>query len=379
MSAPAAAAGASSENARIDFKIKKFDLSTIADGATILITGKRRRGKSVLISDILYTLRKRLDMVIGMSLTEASNGSMSQFCPRANIFTQYDPERIKKMIKWQMDIIETSKAEKKKRWKQLGLVLDDCCTSPDVFKSPAIRELYNNGRHSKITCINAVQFMMDVPTSVRGQIDYIFAFREAQKDNRERLYKYFFSVFDSFEQFNHILTLATRGRRCIVRDDVCGSDDPNECIFVYEAVIRKHKFKVGRGVFWRLTDYYIRQVNIRKVDLSKYALPVGERAQNVTTFTKKRGPDIRIEVEDTSPQKTDKDKYKDIRYDDRRGNRERDRRSSRYDDDRDRGRDYDDYDDDDDDDDRYDDYDDRDRDRDRDYDRSKYYSRRSYY
>ena len=56
--------------------------------------------------------------------------------------------------------------------------------------------------HLKILFLNIVQYVMDVPKAIRSQIDYVFALREPQRAYRENLYKNFFGIFPTYDEFS---------------------------------------------------------------------------------------------------------------------------------------------------------------------------------
>lgn len=66
-------------------ELQEWDPSTIAVDATILIVGKRHTGKTVLTRDLMYNVRDKLDLVVGMNPSEMSNHNLEFFVPPAFI------------------------------------------------------------------------------------------------------------------------------------------------------------------------------------------------------------------------------------------------------------------------------------------------------
>jgi hypothetical protein len=62
-------------------EISEWDPSSIAVDATILIVGKRHTGKTVLTRDLMYHVKDKLDLVVGMNPSEMSNANLAFFTP----------------------------------------------------------------------------------------------------------------------------------------------------------------------------------------------------------------------------------------------------------------------------------------------------------
>ena len=64
--------------------------------------------------------------------------------------------------------------------KKVFVILDDCMFDKKILTSKAARDIHMNGRHCGILFINLVQYAIDIPKPLRGQIDYVFATMAAQ-------------------------------------------------------------------------------------------------------------------------------------------------------------------------------------------------------
>lgn len=54
-------------------KIRRFDPKVMPPDATVLLVGKRRTGKSTLLIDLMWNMRKKIDLVMGMNPTEEAS------------------------------------------------------------------------------------------------------------------------------------------------------------------------------------------------------------------------------------------------------------------------------------------------------------------
>ena len=72
-----------------------------------------------------------------------------------------------------------------------------------------MRDLFMNGRHLSITFCNAMQYVMDMGPDLRTQVDYLFALRENIHSNKQKLWKYFFGMFNKYDEFNRVMEKCT--------------------------------------------------------------------------------------------------------------------------------------------------------------------------
>lgn len=115
--------------------------------------------------------------------------------------------------------------------------------------------MFMNGRHSKIFTMVTAQWIMDVPPDLRANVDYVIVLRDNIRTNRERVYKYFAGMFDTFAAFDDVMQQCTVGRDAMVID--CGSLSYNisESVFFYRAT-PDLKYRLCDQVYW---DYSAQQ------------------------------------------------------------------------------------------------------------------------
>jgi hypothetical protein len=250
--------------------INEWDPSTMPSDATILIVGKRHTGKSVLTRDLLYQMRKRLDVVVGMNPTEIGNRNLEFCIPKSMIFHSFNGQKLRHILDWQRRAVANNKAKK------IGLVMDDCMAEMDekgnkkkVMNGGDIEAVFKLGRHYKLFYINAMQYIKDAPPSIRGNVDLLFVFNTNSGTEREKLWKEYFAMFKTYRDFCSVFESCAQGYDCIVLDSRKASVSPSECIFYYRAKVHQKPFRVGRSIFWRLDEYYYQDRSDYTMDPSK--------------------------------------------------------------------------------------------------------------
>jgi hypothetical protein len=230
--------------------IKKFDPTSIDPCRICVFIGRRGTGKSQLVTDILYHQRK-IPMGVVMSGTEESNEHYKEYIPDSFIYGQYEPSVIEKIINNQQGVIKKCKTpeEKEKIENSVFMLLDDCMFDNKWTRDKNMRCIFMNGRHYRIFFMLTLQYCMDLPPSLRGQIDYIFILRENIIQNREKLYKHFFGIFPTFDSFNEVLTQCTENYECLVLNNRSTSNKIEDVVFWYKAKLG-HKFKMGSPALW---------------------------------------------------------------------------------------------------------------------------------
>ncbi len=171
-------------------KIIQFNISSLRVGATVLIIGKRRSGKTFLIKDILY---HHPDKTIGsvVSSVEPYTGFYSKFLSPYRIHYKFNENIVKDIVK---DVVQLHKDNIECN---ACLILDDCIDNY-LRESDIIRKIILNSRYLRILSIITVQYPC---IGARSSIDYIFILRENIISNRKRIYDRYAGMFPTFEVY----------------------------------------------------------------------------------------------------------------------------------------------------------------------------------
>jgi len=194
----------------------ELDAYTINPGSFVVVVGRRGTGKTVLIRDLLTRLPYK--HVVAFSPTESSQRMMAEFAPTANIFAEYDPLVLRRVLEFQRTElsaayarakINNSEARDPNLLRSVVCVFDDCYRPS---KDHVFQHLVMNSRTLRVTTVLAVGSIGDLLPVVRANIDYCFAFRESSMCARMKLYTNIFNIFETYEAFRAAFQEATRER-----------------------------------------------------------------------------------------------------------------------------------------------------------------------
>lgn len=245
-------------------KIRKWDPTTIAPDAIILLLGKRGTGKSTLMKDLMYNVRHKLDMAIAMSPTEETTEALGSFMCPTMIYNDFRPDKVEQLMSIQRQ------QWRRGRGSRVGLIMDDCMYDKSIFRGEQgkqFRSLFMNGRHRRVFFLNAMQYCMDLGPDLRSQVDYVFQLRDNIQSSRKKTWEQFFGFFPTFEQFSKTMSVCTENYECLVYDSKASkSNKIEESIFWYKAEVNLPPFKIGKQVYQTLNDKYYSKEKEEKME-----------------------------------------------------------------------------------------------------------------
>jgi hypothetical protein len=238
-------------------RFKKLNVSQLRSTSCCMLVGRRGTGKTVLMKNLAYHMfaskcqgGEEIDMAVVFSPTEKMQHVFDTFVPKCFIYTEYREDIIEQLLATQRELIE-----KNGHTKTILLILDDLAYDRKFFTTRAFRELVMNGRHCKIFIMCAVQYVMDIPTAIRGNIDVSFSMSDNSAQVRDRLWSNLFSQVPRRE-FPKIFDKLTDNRRAIVSINSSNSNKLEDTLFWYRADPENcpQKFMLGLPIFWKMSD-----------------------------------------------------------------------------------------------------------------------------
>jgi hypothetical protein len=233
-------------------RVKKFNPDTMKPDRISLVVGKRGSGKSSLLKDLLYCMRDKFDFTMAMCPTMESANMLKGCMPECCVYSRFSPAKIDLLVQTAREFA----AKEKER--HFLLVLDDVFYDKSICRSQSFRFLFFNGRHIRVTVILLLQYLVDLPPDLRSNVDYVFSMRETVLSNKLKLYKMFFGVFGSFEDFSAVFDRCTQNYECICLDNTLQSTGVCDCILWYKARLDLPDFHLGSKVYYNLQEKYRR-------------------------------------------------------------------------------------------------------------------------
>lgn len=216
----------------------------------LLFIGKKGSGKTTLLREIFYHMRDRFDFVVALAGTPAAVDMFKEFVPNAMVYRTINLKAIIKTVQYARILAE------KNANRRVLLVMDDCMGDKKLFHDPIFRDIAFNQRHLRLTFAVSMQYCMDFGPDLRTQVDYCFVFQENIISNRRRLWEYFFGMFEDVDSFSKILWRCTRNFECLVLDNTKNTENFADSLYFYKANPNMPPFRLGREVFWMLSEYY---------------------------------------------------------------------------------------------------------------------------
>lgn len=225
------------------------------NGATIVMIGKRGCGKSTLVKTLLYNKRNVVSLGIAMSGSENANNFYSSFFPPLFVYDEYKEEILAQLRQRQILAIKNVQDSQK----FAVLILDDCSYDKSIFNRPLQQELFKNGRHYNLLYIMCIQYGMDIPPSIKNNIDGVFLFRDTNLDSLKKIYSNFCGVFFSFDKFKEIMSKYTENFGCIFIKLNSQSNNWQDCVYKVKIDPCPQDFKFGNESVWTYNDFFLKK------------------------------------------------------------------------------------------------------------------------
>jgi hypothetical protein len=253
-----------------DVSIRKFNPKMVPDLGVVVFVGRSGSGKTVAITDLLYSKRKRFDRFLVMSGSSDTAAHFAQFVPPICVFEGFDEQRINNIY------LEQEANVARGLCKPILIILDDLMYQSRVLeKSEVMNRIFMNGRHAQILLFISMQYCKSLGPQLRQQATFIFATREKNPENRGRLYESFNTVFHSRAEFDAVFNACTQNREVLVLSNTFNESDAIEDnAFWWKAKLRK-KFKVNRkSAAWALSkQLFDKEYMLREHQQPKACIP----------------------------------------------------------------------------------------------------------
>jgi hypothetical protein len=238
----------------------KLDPSKLDPHMVLFFIGKRASGKTTLMREVCYNMHvhtckgRPVGMVLAFCGTEGSVCDVKTFVPETLIYKGFNEAVVAELLEKQAKLIEQ---KGKENVRTVVLVIDDCAFDKTMWKSEAMRELVFNGRHNNITLIVTVQYLMDVPTWLRTNIDMTFVMLDNNKSNRKKYHDFYFGQFNGLAAFNKAYEILTDDYGAMISKNNSNSTNLQETVFWFKSQPDKlpPTFQMGHQMFWSMDKH----------------------------------------------------------------------------------------------------------------------------
>jgi hypothetical protein len=215
-------------------KIRKFEPTLISHTSKLMFIGSTDSGKTFAMRHILSRFT---DIPVGMVIsgTEFANHNYSKMVPGKFISDKYTPEQLFRFVRRQAKL-----ADEKEKGTDLDnrafLIMDDCLhDAPAWKKDEFLKFIFYAGRHIGTFFMLSSQYPLGIPPDMRGNLQFVFLFREPFLANRRRLYENYAGFFPSFELFCDVMDQLTEDYGCLVLNMKTKSNKLSDQVFWWKA------------------------------------------------------------------------------------------------------------------------------------------------
>ena len=212
--------------AHVDFT--HFDLRNLLARCNILNFGKKNSGKTTLTMNQLSAIHHFYPLGCAIAPTASVRLELSKHMPSSLIWPEFDLAKLTTVVSkflessmpdW-MENINNRRADQAAPEADLLnwlLIMDDIGYDEKRFQHVTFKNMYMNGRQLGLGTILNLQKLKSIPPGLRGQLDYVFLFRDLSYKGQENIHREFFS-FLPFPTFRELYLKCTEGFTCIVLD-----------------------------------------------------------------------------------------------------------------------------------------------------------------
>ena len=270
-----------------EYGLSKFDPKCMPITSVAVFVARRGMGKSTACEDLLYNLRYKVPLVTVFSPTEATDPFFSKFIPDAFIYNELNMEALEQIRKRQRTVLASPPPGVTDP--TCLIILDDCMYKKSLFNHELIRYIIMNGRHDGLGLWIISQYVSDLPPYIRANADFVFAFKDNVRTNRENMWKMFFGVVPSFPVFDPIHKFYTDNYGILVLNNRERSQDEKKMLFWYTAKPIQEKWRLGpqAGDMYKFQEMHYVENKANIVDWNKFEMSSLKKPETVTT--KKKG------------------------------------------------------------------------------------------
>lgn len=213
-------------------ELNKARFDNLEDCSTILVLGKRRTGKTIIMKYIVRGMKPQRIIVLVGSKDNKSEWMANGFVHPLFIHVDNLLDALIKVCKYQDNRVwkYVSKGLSIPDKYKLTCVVDDKGYDHSFMFSPMISEILCNGRHLGLSFIVAVQYFNMLHPSNRDQFDYVSMLFTNNEKNIEKAYKEYVGII-TLQSFKNVLNQATIRKGLLWIDNTKSTRDITEVLY----------------------------------------------------------------------------------------------------------------------------------------------------
>ena len=142
---------------------------------------------------------------------------------------------------------------------EMALILDDIAYDYEFLNSKTMKFLAMNGRQIKLFTLVCCQYIMQLSTALRGNIDVVALTKEPSPSNQKKAYDAFGGACqDNHHLFKALFQACIKNRGVLVIDNTVTSTAIEDCFFWYRAEWPPPVWKLGTDPEY--INYHIERV-----------------------------------------------------------------------------------------------------------------------
>lgn len=276
-------------SADVEYQLRPFDPTKIRECSTIVACGGRRTGKSFLVRDLVYHIRRMFYDCYVYTGSRDTDHPWEEITPPKYIQTvkgEFPNDDLQSILDLQKVRMQIAEKHGIKTPSTLLLFEDLEFLLKPMWKYQSIREVFLNGRWSQVFAIAAVQYLNRIELSVRSMMDYAFFMMENNYSVRERIFKQFCGILPNMRDFETVFMRCTEDHKCLAVDCRSTSYKVNEVLFWYKAK-DCGKFRVGVPAVW---DHRVDERNAHALlDRNTVQSAIAQQRETTTKTSARKG------------------------------------------------------------------------------------------
>jgi len=226
--------------------IQEACLDSLEPCASIALLGKRRTGKTTWAKYILHCLNDQIDRFVALCGNKDNASEWKRMIQPLYVMNK-DLLYLKRLRDYQdARVAEYSDNQLPiPRKYRICIILDDCGSDRAFMHSPIMKDILSNGRHYGMTVLILCQYLNQMHSENRDQIDYLGMLYTSNQKNIRKVHEEYVNICD-LRAFNYVLNACTTEKGICWIDNTKSPSKIEECCYFKRSPWPMEFGKVGK-------------------------------------------------------------------------------------------------------------------------------------